>query len=222
MTDGPRKVMHTIDEVVIQRRSARIVARDGLFVFESRRGRGWQREVGCDTLDEAVETAARHQVEQRFRCAHARIPLTDTTALVFVRQRWRLETKRGDRRRSVNGRVVSERGKSWPNIYRALLGGVRAGLVSREAGPLRRALFRIHVDAVSELRMGALATYPLDPLTPALEQQKTCCSGSRSEASAGVLLAQIRRWGWRHPSADKGVHQMDTLAAGAARVRAER
>ena len=153
----------TTDSVVIQTPAVRIVARDGLFVFETRRRRAWQREVGCDSLDEAVETAARHQVEQRFRCAHARIPLTDTTALVFVRQRWRLETKRRDRRRSVNGRVVSERGKSWPNIYRALFGGVRKGLVSREAGPLRQALFRIHVDAVSELREGALGSYP--PMT---------------------------------------------------------
>jgi hypothetical protein len=55
------------DRVFIQTPGVRIVARDGGYVYESRGRSSWQREVGCDTLDEAVETAARQQVERRFR-----------------------------------------------------------------------------------------------------------------------------------------------------------
>jgi hypothetical protein len=140
-------------QVMIETREVRIVARDGGYVLETRRAGNWHREVGCDTLDEAVETAARQQVERRFRSGHHRIPLSDRTALVFVRQRWWLE-------RSAKFRGGTTRGKSWPNIYRALCSGTRGGIAGQHAEPIRRALWDVHLETVAALRDAAVDPSP--------------------------------------------------------------
>jgi hypothetical protein len=139
----------TNDQVMIHTHDVRIVASNGGYILETRRAGDWHREVGCDTLDEAVETAARQQVERRFRSGHHRIPLSDRTALVFVRQRWWLETKS-----RVRGEV--SRSKSWPNIYRRLCSGTRGGIAGQHADPIRRALWDIHVETVATLRDAAV------------------------------------------------------------------
>jgi hypothetical protein len=61
-----------------------------------------------------------------------------------VPQRWWLETK-------SRGRGEATRGKSWPNIYRALSSGTRGGIAGQHADPIRRALWDVHLETVAAL-----------------------------------------------------------------------
>jgi|GEM_PF-3669648 len=142
--------------VVTSLRYARVAAAEGGgWVVETLPpgGSRWSYEVAADQLDEAIERAARCEVEARFREAHSRMPIDERTALVYVRGRWALETRsafRGER----------SRGRTWPSVYRALCSARAGGVRSHGADPYRRALVAAHLATVAALRERLPAELP--------------------------------------------------------------
>jgi hypothetical protein len=135
-----------VTEVLTRGRDVRIVQDEDGLVVESRHGGTWEYEFRAETLDQAIERAARHEVEQRFRVGHSRIPLDTGVTLLRSRSGWTVERH--------HRTLGNSRGRTWGNIYQALLRPAHGGIKGREVEPIRRALWAMHLEAVEELRDG--------------------------------------------------------------------
>jgi hypothetical protein len=136
--------------VLTRGRDVRIVQDEDGLVVESRHGGSWEYEFRADSLDQAIERAARHEVGHRFRLAHSRIALDGEHTLLRGRSGWQVE-----RHHRLLG---TSRGRTWGNIYQALLRPVHGG-IKGDVAWLRRSVFELHQEAVGQLRDG-LADLP--------------------------------------------------------------